>query len=138
MIPAHRPRLSRDTRRRLWLTGRLRQAPHGGAWLLAMAAAGTISAEPRLVRQQAGRDLRPQPPLRRKPGSRNPSPASVSKSRVKTSYRTRLAGPGPACRCDPSRHDVLMVIAGMARMMPLGPLAGHGCGGSREAVQFHG
>ena len=78
MIPAHRLRLSRDTRRRLWLTGRLRQAPHGGAWLLAMAATGTISAEPHLVRQQADGDLRSS---RRsvEPGSRNPSPASVSK-----------------------------------------------------------
>jgi hypothetical protein len=32
------------------------------------------------------------------PGSRNPSPASVSKYNVDTSYSTRLAGPSPACR----------------------------------------
>ena len=31
------------------------------------------------------------------PGSRNPSPASVSKYKVLTSKSTRLAGPSPAC-----------------------------------------
>ena len=31
------------------------------------------------------------------PGSRNPSPVSVSKYRVETSYSTRMAGPSAAC-----------------------------------------
>jgi hypothetical protein len=31
------------------------------------------------------------------PGSRNPSPASVSKYKADTSYSTRLAGPSRAC-----------------------------------------
>ena len=33
------------------------------------------------------------------PGSRNPSPVSVSKYSVETSKSTKLAGPNPACAC---------------------------------------
>ena len=137
MIPAHRLRLSRDARRRLWLRGRLGQAPHGGTWLLAMAATGTISGNPAWSVSRPAVICGPNRRSVESP-ARGTRPGVSFEVTRGVSYRTMLAGPGPACRCDPSRHDVLMVIAGMARMMPLGPLAGHGCGGSREAVQFHG
>ena len=38
------------------------------------------------------------------PLSRNPSPASVSKYKVETSYSTRLAGPSRACAAHAARH----------------------------------
>ena len=47
--------------------------------------------------EQPDGDLRLQAAFPGNPGSRNPSPTPVSKYRVLPSYRTRLAGPRPAC-----------------------------------------
>ena len=53
--------------------------------------------EPGRVGEQTQGDLRFQPAFLGEPGSRKPSPASVSKYSVETSKSTRLAGPNPAC-----------------------------------------
>jgi hypothetical protein len=59
--------------------------------------AWTISGNPALVGQQPDRDLRFQAALLGEPAVAEPSPAWVSKYSVDTSYKTRLAGPRPAC-----------------------------------------